>query len=311
MRILRAAAAVLALIGAVMNPAEAKSHGHNAVKSNDYVSSDPSVGLRAFIYADHTVVQLDSYKVALQIVDDSGGTIGYTLDGRFANVAGRLNHFVAFVNGQRVEFTRPGWTQPRAAAAPASIATALTLDAGESEIAAPAPVRTPKTASAATKQSSNVAPSAAPKVDTPAAPVSQNAKVGETPAAVPAAVAKSPLAASATPSVATASAASAPLVGTSSSSPSTTGSTPGVWTIREGYPIGQELQSWAKRVGWKVVWRYPVDRTSPNTATFTCDFPTAANQVIQTLAENGLDILCDGWSENRTFVVTQRGATDQ
>jgi hypothetical protein len=84
-----------------------------------------------------------------------------------------------------------------------------------------------------------------------------------------------------------------------------------VWTIRAGYPIGQELKRWGTPLGWNVVWQMPRDVIAAATATFTGDFPTAVTDVVKTLADNGALIHAQIYDGNRTVVVEGPGVTPQ
>lgn len=84
-----------------------------------------------------------------------------------------------------------------------------------------------------------------------------------------------------------------------------------VWTIRQGYPIGKELMAWGKTVGWNLVWQLPRDVVAPSTSTFTGDFPTAATEVVRTLAENGALIHARIFDGNHTVVVQGPGVSPQ
>ncbi|AOI94163.1 pilus assembly protein [Burkholderia pseudomultivorans] len=68
-----------------------------------------------------------------------------------------------------------------------------------------------------------------------------------------------------------------------------------------------QLQSWAARAGWTVVWDVQQDWIVPNAATFVGDFVSAAQQVIEALASNGADIRADLYTGNRSMVVHQAG----
>jgi hypothetical protein len=85
------------------------------------------------------------------------------------------------------------------------------------------------------------------------------------------------------------------------------------WTLRQGYPIGQELKSWAKQAEphWTVVWNMSSDVVAPSTTTFSGDFATAAQQVITDLAANGALIHYKTFDGNNTLVVFGPGATAQ
>ena len=86
---------------------------------------------------------------------------------------------------------------------------------------------------------------------------------------------------------------------------------PPVWTLRQGYPIGKELMAWGKTVGWTLVWQLPRDVVAPSTSTFTGDFPTAATEVVRTLAENGALIHAKIFDGNHTVVVQGPGVSPQ
>jgi hypothetical protein len=86
---------------------------------------------------------------------------------------------------------------------------------------------------------------------------------------------------------------------------------PLVWTLRQGYPIGKELMAWGKTVGWNLVWQLPRDVVAPATSTFTGDFPTAATEVVRTLAENGALIHAKIFDGNHTVVVQGPGVSPQ
>lgn len=133
MRLLRAALMLASLLIAFVMSLTASSGVAAAPRKgvqSDYTQSDDSVKVRAFIYADSTNLEMDSYSAALKIKDDSGGNIAFTRNGRYARVSGKLNHFTALIDGQPVEFTRKGWEPPKppalivAAAQPATPAIA-------------------------------------------------------------------------------------------------------------------------------------------------------------------------------------------
>ncbi|WP_205185724.1 toxin co-regulated pilus biosynthesis Q family protein [Burkholderia sp. LMG 13014] len=74
-----------------------------------------------------------------------------------------------------------------------------------------------------------------------------------------------------------------------------------------GKSIQSQLQAWAVRAGWTVVWDVQQDWIVPNAATFTGDFVSAAQQVIEALAANGADVRADLYTGNRSMVVHQAG----
>jgi hypothetical protein len=78
---------------------------------------------------------------------------------------------------------------------------------------------------------------------------------------------------------------------------------PPVYSLKAGLGLESQLQGWASRAGWKVVWNVPHDWIVPNGAVFGDDFHAAADQVIQTLAANGANVRADFYKGNRTLVV--------
>ena len=83
------------------------------------------------------------------------------------------------------------------------------------------------------------------------------------------------------------------------------------WTLTAGKTIGQELQAWGVKAGWKVIWNLPKDWTIPATTSFSGDFPAAAGDVITTLAANGALIRAQFFEGNKTLVVIGPGITTQ
>lgn len=84
-----------------------------------------------------------------------------------------------------------------------------------------------------------------------------------------------------------------------------------VWTLTAGRTIGQELQSWGEKVGWKVIWSLPKDWSVPASTAFAGDFQTAAADVIKTLAANGALVRAQFYGGNKTLVVTGPGVAEQ
>ncbi|MCQ4437670.1 toxin co-regulated pilus biosynthesis Q family protein, partial [Clostridioides difficile] len=80
-----------------------------------------------------------------------------------------------------------------------------------------------------------------------------------------------------------------------------------VWTIREGFPISEELKSWGSRANWSVVWQMPRDVIAAATTPFSGDFPPALTDVVKTLAANGALIRARIFDGNRTVVVQGPG----
>lgn len=83
------------------------------------------------------------------------------------------------------------------------------------------------------------------------------------------------------------------------------------WTMSVGHTIGQELQAWGVKAGWKVIWNLPRDWSVPAPSQFSGDFSTAASEVIETLAENGALIHAQFFSGNKTLVVSGPGVSAQ
>jgi hypothetical protein len=322
MRKLRAACVVTAwvLLGAGL--CSGAYAVQSRVKGDEYTSSDPGNPIRAYVYADHTVVELESYKSALTIVDDSGGNVGYSMDGHYANLAAKLNHFAAYVNGRRLVFTRKGWEPPRPAVLVADAGVTsptLTLGPDESVVSSsPLAARSestmhPKAATVA-PASSTVAEKLSAKANAKADPAiiassptrDSDAKLAQSSTHDPLASDLQPGASAPVPVVAAIPAASASAVAASSTAATvdplsvesvtipgagTPESDPAArvqtWQLAKGEPIGKKLSEWAARVHWTVDWEYPTDIIAPADTTFTGDFYTVSGNVIQTLHKNG------------------------
>lgn len=84
-----------------------------------------------------------------------------------------------------------------------------------------------------------------------------------------------------------------------------------VWTLTAGRTVGQELQAWGAKAGWKVIWSMPKDWSIPASTSFTGDFPVAAAEVIKTLATNGALVRAQLYEGNKTMVVTGPGVAAQ
>lgn len=83
------------------------------------------------------------------------------------------------------------------------------------------------------------------------------------------------------------------------------------WILTAGNTVGHELQAWAKKAGWKVVWNMSKDWSVPASTAFPGDFKAAASGVIQTLAANGALVRAQFFDGNKTMVVTGPGVTPQ
>ena len=84
-----------------------------------------------------------------------------------------------------------------------------------------------------------------------------------------------------------------------------------VWTLAAGRTVGQELQAWGDKAGWKVIWSMPKDWSVPASTSFSGDFPTVAADVIKTLAANGALVRAQFYEGNKTMVVTGPGVAAQ
>jgi hypothetical protein len=337
--------AVLVLLGAVSyKAAYAVSSRASAA---EYLQSDSSVPVHAFVYADHTVIELDSYSSALTIKDDSDGTIGFTRDGRYARLDGKLNHFTAFVDGHSVVFTRKGWTAPKlisvdfktptdsmtvadskpvaasGAVAKAPVAVASAAGAARASLGL-APNETLVSVPAAPHASSAVAvagsPSAPPILATKSAPSARPALPASSPTEAPikaAATATPPLVASSASVAPEKTAGSVPLdVATVTLAASAAVAAPAqppvpLWTLRQGRLVGNELREMAGRAGWNLVWQLQRDIVVPADTTYSGDFETAAGDVITTLRSNGLLIHAKFYQGNKTMVVSGPGTVPQ
>ncbi len=75
--------------------------------------------------------------------------------------------------------------------------------------------------------------------------------------------------------------------------------------------VEQQLLEWAKRAGWKVLWRVQDAWVVPGNKSYGDDFESAVQHVTEDLAANGTDVLGDSWRGNHTIVITQNGASEQ
>ncbi|MBU9651044.1 toxin co-regulated pilus biosynthesis Q family protein [Burkholderia multivorans] len=89
--------------------------------------------------------------------------------------------------------------------------------------------------------------------------------------------------------------------------PATPLTTQATFALVAGQSIQTQLQSWAARAGWTVVWDVQQDWIVPNSATFPGGFESAAQQVIEALAANGADVRADLYTGNKSMVVHQAG----
>lgn len=85
-----------------------------------------------------------------------------------------------------------------------------------------------------------------------------------------------------------------------------------IWTLTAGVTVKENLEAWAEKVQWHVVWP-PTLKTwvVPNETSFTGSFPDAAEKVIKTLAENGALVRAIVYEGNKNFVVFGPGLAQQ
>lgn len=318
MRMTRTAAvfAALVVLGAV--PHKAAFAVSSRSPANDYTHTDSSVPVKAFVYADHTVIELDSYSSALRIKDDSGGTVSFTRVGRYARLDGKLNHFIALVDGDPVEFTRRGWNPPRiiTIAAKAPVDAKPSMPASAVVAATPAAAASAPVASASAPAAASAPLGLAPNEKLVTLPPATHPASGvAVPAGASAAVAAS--GASVPPIVTAKTVGPASLnvatVTLAASSATVAAPIPPLesWTLRQGRLVGHELRTMGARAGWNVVWQLQRDVVVPADTTYTGDFEKAAGDVITTLASNGLLIHAKFYQGNKTMVVSGPGTVPQ
>ncbi len=83
------------------------------------------------------------------------------------------------------------------------------------------------------------------------------------------------------------------------------------WTMRKGKLVGRELERWAAKAGWTLVWQLPRDIVIPADSSWTGSFKTAATAVITTLRSNGALIHGKFYDGNNTLVVAGPGTQPQ
>ncbi len=89
--------------------------------------------------------------------------------------------------------------------------------------------------------------------------------------------------------------------------PSANAVAPEVFRLHAGESLQTQLESWAKRVGWKVFWNSPDSWVVPNEKAYGSDFAESAGAAIEDIARNGADLVYDAWTENRVVVIQQGG----
>lgn len=76
------------------------------------------------------------------------------------------------------------------------------------------------------------------------------------------------------------------------------------WTLTAGDAHRKDLEAWADKAGWKVIWNLSKDWIIPASTVFTGSFETATGDVIKTLAANGALIHAQFYEGNKTVVIT-------
>lgn len=79
------------------------------------------------------------------------------------------------------------------------------------------------------------------------------------------------------------------------------------WTLRGGYQIGDELQRWATRAKWRVVWNVPKDHVVPTDTKFYGTFKTAVSKVVEDLVANGAVVSVKFWNGNSVAIISGPG----
>ena len=80
-----------------------------------------------------------------------------------------------------------------------------------------------------------------------------------------------------------------------------------IYRLVKGEPLQQQLQKWAARAGWTVVWNVPDGWIVPGDKDYGGDFELAVKRVVEELANNGADVVGDSWRGNRTVIIGQNG----
>ena len=85
-----------------------------------------------------------------------------------------------------------------------------------------------------------------------------------------------------------------------------------IWTLTAGITVKENLEAWAEKAQWHVVWP-PTLKTwvVPNETSFTGNFPDAAEKVIKTLADNGALVRAIVYEGNKNYVVYGPGLAQQ
>lgn len=84
----------------------------------------------------------------------------------------------------------------------------------------------------------------------------------------------------------------------------------GVFDLQAGKSLQSQLEGWAKRAGWSVMWSVPDDWLVPGNESYGGDFASAVQRVVEQLAANGADVRADVWNGNHSVVIHPTGATE-
>lgn len=76
-----------------------------------------------------------------------------------------------------------------------------------------------------------------------------------------------------------------------------------VWKLERGLPIHTQLQAWAQRAGWTLLWRPDFSWRTAADASFEGEFSDAIEQVITALFEEGEPVRLILWEANQVAEV--------
>jgi outer membrane protein OmpA-like peptidoglycan-associated protein len=88
--------------------------------SPDYVATGDSAGLRAFVYGQHTVLEVDGPAAWLSVRDENGVPVPAEKEGRYYRLSRKLANFSVWLNFRAVAFAAA--PAPSTASAPAALA---------------------------------------------------------------------------------------------------------------------------------------------------------------------------------------------
>jgi len=86
--------------------------------------------------------------------------------------------------------------------------------------------------------------------------------------------------------------------------------TPAPFALVAGQSFETQMQEWAKRAGWAVVWNTPDDWIVPHDSTYGLDFESAVKSVFDQMGDDGADVRADIWKGNKSVVVDKAGAQE-